>query len=161
MHSYENKSEIRARLPVGFAWDRNQIIRSSDGSHLSSAPLADRQCSLTQVSRRRLRRFARSCSRSWRRYFKSSTQELQRQMRRRSRWIRPSKHSGGKSASALWRPGPGRLGAAPLAFSYGNPFCMALLYGRAGRLTAETAVSGRAVKPAPWRSSSATSCATP
>ena len=36
--------------------------------------------------------------------------------------------------------GPGRLGAVkrrPLVFSYENPFCTGLLYGRAGRLTAK------------------------
>ena len=35
-------------------------------------------------------------------------------------------------------PRPPGGGEAPLAFSIANRFCMALLYGRAGRLTAQT-----------------------
>ena len=35
------------------------------------------------------------------------------------------------------RAAAGWGGQAPVAFPYGNRFCMGLLYGRAGRLTAE------------------------
>jgi hypothetical protein len=43
------------------------------------------------------------------------------------------------AGTGTWRPrsGPPRDGYAALAFPYENPFCMRLLYGRAGRLTAQ------------------------
>jgi hypothetical protein len=34
-------------------------------------------------------------------------------------------------------PGPPGVGQAPAAFAAANPFCVAVLYGRAGRLTAQ------------------------
>jgi hypothetical protein len=54
------------------------------------------------------------------------------------------------SAFRIFRPIAGYqghrvvLGTAPLAFLHGNPICMGLLYGRAGRLTAQNGGYG------PW-----------
>ena len=42
------------------------------------------------------------------------------------------------SNAALNRPGPPGGGWAAFAFPIGNRFCVALLYGRAGRVTAQT-----------------------
>jgi hypothetical protein len=51
--------------------------------------------------------------------------------------------------SEMERSGPSRGCYAPFAFSIGNRFCMALLYGRAGRLTAEN--GGFRPRRAGWR----------